>query len=244
MSATAELVLAYLRADEGMRAMYRQTMPTTFTEDLVAAIAEADAMLSEADAAARDALDAGAAVYSELDLPTAAGEAASARAAAEVARGGAPSSDGFNSQRSRAREVFQATLAKMIAESLEEDEGDEDDGDGEEDMAGPATAEEALFTVLPLVCELGGAAVAKAASGVSRLFRQAVVHGPNAKALWLGVAMREYNDAARALVAANGAEVVLTQDWRRWVLAQPTEATAAAAVAAEEPPVHGAADAA
>ena len=97
------------------------------------------------------------------------------------------------------------------------------------DAALPATPEEKLFTVLPSICELAGAAGSVAISGVSRLFHQAVVRGRESNAIWIGIAMREYGPEARAHTAAAGADAMLSTDWRKFVLDRLRSGNAAAA---------------
>ena len=210
---SAELVLSYLRADAAMRAMYRTTMPQVFDAELTAAIDEADAAIAEAGDVAADALSTGAGVFDEIGGPT------TANPGAPGADGDDPAQGGSRDPRVMARRMFEASLARLIAEQYEEGDDDEDaDGIGADDM--PATNEEKLFTVLPTVCELAGGESSARLVRVSRLFRQSIVHGKEANAVWIGIAMREHGPAARAHLAEAGVDATLSTDWRAFVLDQ------------------------
>jgi hypothetical protein len=194
---TAKLVVQYMRADANMRRMLRLTLPSVFTDELDVAVVEADAMLSEAEEVSQDAAAVGQQVYADMGFPT---------------------TDGILGPRAgpTTRELFELTLAQMIVEQLEDDDDGIDDADASSLEAGGNR--DKLFTVLAQVGEFAEARGAVALSGVCKLWRHCVVTGPHAKAMWLGIAMREFGEAARTVVATNGPEALWEQDWREFVL--------------------------
>lgn len=205
-SATAALVLQYMRASAAMRAVYRQTMPGTFTAELDAAVAEADEALAAAERESAETSSMAAAVFSELNLP----ETASA--------------DRAQDQRSRSLAVFETTLAQLIAEHLEDGVDGEECGEGGDpddvmpvDGHGLAPAD-ALALVLPTLSEFTLAATFVRLVATCRVHRNVATSGPHARAIWLGIAMREFGQAARAHLAAAGADGMLATDWRRFVV--------------------------
>jgi hypothetical protein len=203
-AATAALVVQYLQAQSNERRLLEQAMPRLFTADFLAAAAEADAMLAEADASASDALDAVVAVGNEVGI----------------------NADGVAIPvRTQSRELFLATLAQLILEQLNDD-GDEEEAEGDDADYVAMTTTDKLFTVLPTVAEFSGVEGAVTLEGTCRLFRACLTEGREHRSMWFGIAMRQFPALVTSHIAAVGPDAVLSADWRtlvrRWVRSQPT----------------------
>lgn len=209
---TAALVLQFLKASPIERDMLRRIRPDLFNQDFDDAIAEADEMLNTADAHASDIMSTVSAVATELELPP------------EVAAMSKPTVS--------SRERFLVTLSQMIAEQFQAEEDDDDEEEEHQALETPASAApivsqrvnriDDLMPVMHRVVEFLGCKGALMLEMTSRSMRALIVTSPDARALWLGLAMREYPAAAKALITKDAAEA-LTADWRSLVLLWSTQ---------------------
>lgn len=197
---TPELVLRYIRADAIGRAALAMALPDVFDDSMRAAVDAADEELAAAVGVASDVRQLGLDVDAEAAMPSAAFPAQLATEA-------------------QARAMFEASLAALIAEQFTGADDDEEDAAAAADAAGMTTGE-AVFTVLPAVCEFAGGRAAFAAAATCKLWRGAVLGGQHARPLWLGLAMREHGAAAQAVVAARGMDAMLSLDWSVFVAQQ------------------------